>query len=161
MDANQPSDVRQISISFRAESVDESSAWGRAGLIALEQAEADLEADGVSMSVERATAEGSNGTRGFADALIVSIVADAITTLLFRAATDLILRWQRMRPHRAPGVQPGGGGNGCDIILHAGNSQMVIASDTPDDKIYQQLALWTPYVLEAGNVTFEVANGEA
>lgn len=143
-----PHDSRQVRITFRAQSDRDAAAWSRAGLTAIEQAEADMAQDGAPITIEPAPAEGSDGQRGFFDAVLVNAVADAITTLLFKAVTDLILRWRRMRRM---------GGGGGEIVLHAGDSQLTIPFDTPDEQVYQQLSLWSPHALDSGDITFEVA----
>lgn len=156
-------DIRQVRITFRAESDRDAAAWGRAGLTAIEQTEADMERDGAPITVEPGPAgggESGDGQRGFFDAVLISVVADAITTLLFKAATDLILRWRRMRRLGALG-DPSASDGGGEVILHAGDSQLAIPFDTPDEKIYQQLALWSPHALAAGDVTFELASHQA
>lgn len=153
-------DVRQIRISFRAEAERDNAAFGRAGLTSLEQVETEMEDAGTPITVEPAALEGGDGERGFADSVLISVVADALTTLLFRASTDLMLRWRRARRHTPASAQTSGSGSGqggSTIILRAGDSQLAIPFDTPDQQIYAQLALWSPRVLAAGGVTFEVS----
>ena len=152
-------DIRLVRISFRAESDRDAAAWGRTGMTAIEQVEADMEQEGAPITVAPASVGGTEDQRGFFDAVLISVVADAFTTLLFKAATDLILRWRRMRRAGAPG-DPAAGGDGGEVILHAGDSQLTIPFDTPGEQIYQQLSLWSPHALAAGDVTFEVASDQ-
>lgn len=156
MSAGQTDDVAHIAVSFRSESADESIAWGNVGKTALEQVEAEMQSDGLAISTEPRGTSASEGTRGFADALLVNVAADAIITVLVRVVAELILRWQRRRPSHPSTTPAGAPSERYHIRLRAGDKYITISSEVPEQKIYEQLSLWMPNVLQAGGVTFEL-----
>ncbi len=132
--------MEQVHIRFQGSTERETHELAQSGQVAVEQAVDSLEREGVGAVIVSVAPEDSGGLRGlpFED-VVINVVANAITTLLFRIVGEVITRVRIARARRAH-AQPAAD----DVVtVQMGQRRISFPVDIPPESLYQQLELWT------------------
>jgi len=137
----------RLRITFKAANPRDEHALVQSGAIAIEQAIDALDSEGVKASVEAQTASGDGSRAIGVDDVLVSILANAITALLFQVITNLTarIRHERARsPQRAQQNE--------QIVLQMGDKKATFPVNISADALRSQLAQWTHEAKPSGDV---------
>lgn len=149
-DASLP--LRRLSIRFQAPTPSEEYALTRSGVVALEQAINSLGSEGIDASIAQPRQQNGANARGIGiDDVIVNIIANAVTTLLFRVITELIVRIRQDHERSAQRTRLKEA-----ITVRVDGKRATFPVDIPPEALYRQLSLWTQDAKPSGEIQIEL-----